>query len=86
MLYIPESPLSGQIITLLKPVGKEIPLRLGEIIEGQVVDIFPYGGLTLKVKGGYLPARTNLNFEKQETLFLKVLGQSGEGGDWPSNF
>jgi len=86
MLYIPESPLSGQIITLLKPVGKEIPLRLGEIIEGQVVDIFPYGGLTLKVKGGYLPARTNLNFEKQETLFLKVLGQSGEGGELAFQF
>jgi hypothetical protein len=74
MILIQESPLTGQILTLIKPMGKEIPFRIGEIIEGQIVDIFPSGGLTIKVKGGFLPVRTDLNFEKNETLFLKVLG------------
>ncbi len=81
MILIQESPLSGQIITLLKPVGKEIPFRMGEIIEGQVADIFPSGGLTIKVKGGYLPVRSELNFEKNETIFLKVLGQGKKNGE-----
>ena len=81
MILIQESPLSGQIITLLKPVGKEIPFRLGEILEGQVADIFPSGGLTIKVKGGYLPVRSELNFEKNETIFLKVLGEGKKNGE-----
>ncbi len=81
MILIQESPLSGQIITLLKPVGKEIPFRMGEIIEGQVADIFPSGGLTIKVKGGYLPVRSELNFEKNETIFLKVLGEGKKNGE-----
>jgi len=81
MFVIPESPLTGQILTLIKPVGKEIPFRVGEIIEGLVSDIFPAGGLTIKVKGGFLPARTDLDFQKNEILFLKVLGQGSGGGE-----
>lgn len=81
MILIQESPLSGQIITLLKPVGKEIPFRMGEIIEGQVADIFPSGGLTIKVKGGYLPVRSELTFEKNDTIFLKVLGEGKKNGE-----
>lgn len=81
MILIQESPASGQILNLLNPVGKEIPFRLGEIIEGQVADIFPSGGLTIKVKGGFLPVRTDLNFKKNETLFLKVLGQERKNGE-----
>lgn len=81
MILTQESPISGQLLTLLKPVGKEIPFRLGEIIEGQVADIFPSGGLTIKVKGGYLPVRSDLTFEKNETLFLKILGQGKKDGE-----
>jgi hypothetical protein len=72
--------LSEQIITLLKPLGRDITFRLGEIIEGQVADTFPCGGLTIKVKGGYLPVRTELPFEKNEIIFLKVLGQDKKDG------
>ena len=81
MILIQESPASGQILNLIKPVGKEIPFRMGEIIEGQVVDIYPSGGLTIRVKGGFLPVRTDLNFKKNETLFLKVLGQERKNGE-----
>jgi hypothetical protein len=81
MILIQESPASGQILNLVKPVGKEIPFRMGEIIEGQVTDIFPSGGMTIKVKGGFLPVRTDLNFKKNETLFLKVLGQERKNGE-----
>lgn len=81
MILIQESPLTGQIINLLKPMGKEISFRMGEIIEGQVADIFPSGGLTIKVKGGYLPVRSELNFEKSEIIFLKVVGQGKKNGE-----
>lgn len=81
MVFIPELPVSGQIISLIKPIGKEISFRMGEIIEGQVTDIFPAGGLTIKVKGGFLPVRTDLNFEKNETIFLKFLGPGRKNGE-----
>jgi hypothetical protein len=81
MIRIQEIATAGQFITLLKPVGKEVPLRLGEILEGQVVDIFPEGGLTIKVKGGFLPARTGLDFQKDQNIQLKVLNQRGPKGE-----
>lgn len=81
MIRIQETPSAGPILTLIKPVGREIPFRIGEIIEALVVDLFPSGGLTLKVKGGYLPARTNLAFEKNDTLSLKVLDWKGAAGE-----
>ena len=68
------------MITILKPLGKEIQFRRGEIIEGMVADTFPYGGLTIKVKGGYLPARSELPFEKNEIIFLKVLVEGKKDG------
>jgi len=81
MVLIPDLPISGQIISLLKPIGKDIAFRMGEIIEGQVIEIFPSGGLTLRVKGGFLPVRTDLNFEKNETIFLKFLGPGEKDGE-----
>jgi hypothetical protein len=81
MIRIQEIATAGQFITLLRPVGKEIPLRVGEILEGQVVDVFPSGGLTIKVKGWFLPARTDLEFQKDQNVFLKVAGQKGQNGE-----
>lgn len=81
MVRIQEVATAGQFVTLVKPVGKDIPLRLGEILEGQVVDLFPSGGLTIRVKGGFLPARTDLNFQKDQTILLKVVGQKGQNGE-----
>jgi hypothetical protein len=80
-MFIQQSPLSAQLLTLLKPLGKEIPVRLGEIVEGEVVDLFPGGGLTLKIKGSYLPIRSSLNFKKNEILSLKVLGKGSVRGE-----
>lgn len=82
MMIIQDNPAVGQILTLLKPLGKGIPLQAGELVEALVVDLFPFGGLTLKVKGDYLPARTDLPFEKKDTLSLKVIGSNGEAGEF----
>ncbi len=82
MIDIPENPAIGQILTLLKPLGKGITLQAGEVVEALVVDLFPSGGLTLKVKGSYLPVRTDLVFEKNDTLSLKVIGLQAEKGEF----
>ena len=76
---IQDTLLTSQLLTLIKPMGKDVPIRLGEIIEAQVVDLFPSGGLTLKVKDGYFPARTDLVLAQNDTIFLKVLGFGGSG-------
>ena len=54
----------------------------GELVEALVIDLFPFGGLTLQVKGGYLPARTDLAFERNDTLSLKVIGVNAEAGEF----
>jgi hypothetical protein len=82
MIDIPENPAIGQILTLLKPLGKGIALQAGEVVEALVVDLFPSGGLTLKVKGSYLPVRSDLVFEKNDTLSLKVIGLQEEKGEF----
>jgi hypothetical protein len=77
-MRIQENSLS-QLLTLIKPIGKGVPLRVGEIIEAQIVDVFPGGGLTLKVKGSYFPVRTDLVFDIDDIVSLKVLAQGGAG-------
>jgi hypothetical protein len=69
----------SQILTLVKPVGKAIPLRVGEIIEAQIVNLFPGGGLTLQVKDNYLPVRADLVFNVNDIISLKVLAQGKPG-------
>jgi hypothetical protein len=69
-----EQDLSSPTVAILKPIGKEIPLKAGEIIEALVVDLFPGGGLTLKVKDSYLPVRSDIVFNRLDTVSLKVVG------------
>jgi len=74
-----EENVAKSAFMLVKPLGKEISLKLGEILEAQVVDLFPGGGLTLKVKDSYLPVRTDLAFTLGKTVSLKVVDVGGPG-------
>jgi hypothetical protein len=64
------------MITVIKPVGKPIPLSVGEIVKGDVMDILPAGGVTLKIKGSFITARTDMPMQKDTQVMLKVLGTS----------
>ena len=64
----------SDLITVLKPAGKPIPLNIGEIVKGDVIDILPSGGVTLKIKDSFITARTDIPLQKNTGVMLKVIG------------
>lgn len=66
-------------ISVVKPTGKSIPLKIGEIIRADVMEILPTGGVTLKIKGEFLTAKTEVPLDKGASVFFKVAGQPVEG-------
>jgi hypothetical protein len=66
--------ISTGLITVVKPAGKPIPLNVGEIVKGEVVDVLATGGVTLKIKGSFITARTDIPVQRDSQIMLKVLG------------
>jgi hypothetical protein len=74
MINFKISDLVEGLITVTKPLGKPIPLNIGEIVKGEVMDLLPAGGVTLKIKGSFITARTDLALQKNSEVMLKVVG------------
>jgi flagellar hook-length control protein FliK len=74
MINFKISDLFEGLITVVKPTGKPIPLNIGEIVKGEVLDILPAGGVTLKIKDSFITARTDIPLQKNSEVMLKVLG------------
>jgi len=74
MINFKISDLFEGLITVVKPTGKPIPLNIGEIVKGEVMDILPTGGVTLKIKDSFITARTDIPIQKNSEVMLKVLG------------
>ncbi len=66
--------ISEGLITVQKPAGKPIPLNIGEIVKGDVTDLLASGGVTLRIKGSYITARTDIPMQKDAQVMLRVLG------------
>ena len=66
--------ISQGLITVQKPTGKPIPLNIGEIVKGDVTDLLATGGVTLRIKGSYITARTDIPMQKDAQVMLRVLG------------
>jgi hypothetical protein len=73
------SNLDNSLLTIIKPTGKSIPLMLGEIVEAEVIDILPSGSITLKIKGSFITAKTEIPMHKDSTAFFKVLSADKSG-------
>ncbi|MCL0061420.1 flagellar hook-length control protein FliK [Thermodesulfovibrionales bacterium] len=69
-------------LTLERPLGKAIPLKIGEIVRAEVMNILPSGSIALKIKGELITARSaqGVSLEKGASAFLKITGQSIESG------
>jgi flagellar hook-length control protein FliK len=74
MINFKISDLRESLITVIKPTGKPIPLNIGEIVQGEVMDLLPAGGVTLKIKDSFITARTDIQLQKNSEVMLKVLG------------
>ncbi|GER93299.1 hypothetical protein A45J_1036 [hot springs metagenome] len=73
--------LNDTFISIEKPAGKSIALKLGEIVKAEVMDVLPSGGITLKIKGDFITAKTEVPLEKGTVAFFKVTDLPAEGKD-----
>lgn len=78
--------LDSGFLTIEKPSGKSISLKLGETVKADVMEILPSGGITLKIKGDFITAKTQVPLEKGATAFFKVTAQPSDGGDLKLQF
>ena len=75
----PNIPDIGSTLTIIKPLGKPISLKIGEIIEAKVLDIYSTGGIALKIKGSVLTAQAEMSLLKDSTVLFKVMGTDKQG-------
>jgi len=73
-------------ISIEKPTGKAISLKLGEIVKAEVMDMLPTGGVTLRVKGDFITAKTDIPMQKGAIAFFKVTDLPVEGKDLKLQF
>jgi hypothetical protein len=78
--------IDNTFISIEKPTGKAISLKLGEIVKAEVMDMLPTGGVTLKVKGDFITAKTDIPLEKGAIAFFKVTDLPVEGKDLKLQF
>jgi hypothetical protein len=73
-------------LTIEKPVGKAIFLKLGEIVKAQIADILPSGLVNLKIKGELITAKTSLPITKGFSALLKVTSLNPQNGELKLQF
>jgi hypothetical protein len=78
--------LGNTFISIEKPAGKTISLKLGEIVKAEVMDMLPTGGVTLKIKGDFITAKTEVPLEKGAVAVFKVTDLPAEGKDLKLQF
>lgn len=73
-------------LTIVKPVGKPIPIQLGETLQAVVTDVLPGGGVTLKIKDNFINAKTELMLQKDMSALFKVLDTPVSGKELKLQF
>jgi len=74
------------ILTVIKPLGKPISLKAGELIKAEILDILASGAITLKIKGSTLTAKTDIPIENNTEAIFRVLGANKEGTELKLQF
>ena len=69
--------LDKSTISIEKLLGKPLALKLGEIVKAEVVNVFADGEVSLKIKGSFITAKTEVPLLKDSAVLFKVLGSSG---------
>lgn len=78
--------LDNNFLTIEKAAGKSIPLKLGELVKAEIMDILPTGGVTLKIKGNFITAQTTVPLEKGAEAFFKVTSLPIDGKELKLQF
>jgi len=78
--------IQGGLLTIERPAGQEISLKLAEIVKAQVMEILPSGALKLKLKGEQLTAKSQVPLQQGQSAFFKVTELPVEGKDLKLQF
>lgn len=82
MIVVPPTGI-GSTLTLIKPFGGSIALRVGDLVKAQVLDIRTDGTISLRIEGRagggvVVAARTEVPLDKGDAVMLRVLRGDGE--------
>ncbi len=72
-------PQNSNLLTVIKPLGKPLSLKTGELIKAEILDILTSGAITLKIKNSTLTAKTNIPIKNNSEAIFRVLGTNKEG-------
>ncbi len=78
--------ISAGSLTIEKPSGKAIQLKMGETVKAQITDMLPSGLVTLKIKGDFITAKTDIPLLKGFTALLKVTSLNTDNGELKLQF
>lgn len=78
--------IDSRFLTIEKPSGKVISFILGDIVKAKIMDILPSGGVTLKIKGELITAKTEISLHKGESAFFKITDLPTENNDLKLQF
>lgn len=70
---------SSGILTLIKPLGKPLSLKVGELVKANILDILPSGAVVLKIKGFAITAMPDMPIKTNTDAFFKVIVTNKEG-------
>ncbi|MGD1076657.1 MAG: flagellar hook-length control protein FliK [Thermodesulfovibrionales bacterium] len=65
---------TGQTITLVKPSGGFISLKVGDTVQAEVLNPMQEGEVSLRIAGQTISAKSDIPFAKGDVILLKVLG------------
>ncbi|MCX8027057.1 MAG: hypothetical protein N3A62_04270, partial [Thermodesulfovibrionales bacterium] len=78
--------IQGGILTIERPAGQEISLKLSEIVRGHVMEILPSGAVALRIKGEPLIAKTQVPLQPGTNPYFKVTSIPIEGRELTLQF
>ncbi len=78
--------INPDILTVIKPLGKPLSFKIGELIKAEILDILASGAITLKIKGSTLTAKTDIPIKNNTDVIFKVLGSNKEGTELKLQF
>lgn len=73
--------IQGGLLTIERPTGQAISLKLSEIVRAQVMEILPSGALALRIKGEPVIAKTQVPLQPGTNPYFKVTALPTEGKD-----
>lgn len=78
--------IQGGLLTIERPAGQAISLKLAEIVRAQVMEILPSGAIALKIKGEPIIAKTQVPLQPGTNPYFKVTNLPTEGKDLTLQF